>query len=78
MMIEKRLQRRLGSALMVVFLCATGVLANACAYSGVAATPDGTVVITRNDLLLFGLLRKVYVCKVNGSQLACTETPAAP
>ena len=47
-----------------------------CAYSGVAATPDGTVVITRNDMLLFGLLRKVYVCKVNGDKLACTETPA--
>ncbi|HXU03580.1 MAG TPA: hypothetical protein VN903_21590 [Polyangia bacterium] len=47
-----------------------------CAYSGVASTPDGTVVITRNDLFLFGALRKVFVCKVNGTQLQCTETAA--
>lgn len=76
MTMEKNLRKRMGAALMAMFLCATGVAANACAYGGVAATPDGTVVITRNDLLLFGLLRKVYVCKPAGAQLACTEATA--
>ena len=76
MTIEKKLSKRIGSAVMVLFLAATGLAANACAYSGVAAAPDGTVIITRNDLLLFGLLRKVYVCKPAGGQLSCTETPA--
>ena len=64
------------AVLLVTALGGTGALVGGCAYSGVAATPDGTVVITRNDMLLFGLLRKVYVCKVNGDKLACTETPA--
>jgi hypothetical protein len=42
----------------------------------VASTPDGTIVITRNDMFLFGALRKVFVCKANGSQLVCNETAA--
>ena len=63
-------------ALLAVAVGGTGAVAGGCAYSGVASTPDGTVVITRNDLLLFGALRKVFVCKVNGSVLACAETAA--
>lgn len=31
---------------------------------------------TRNDMFLFGLLRKVFVCKVTGSTLNCAETAA--
>jgi hypothetical protein len=31
-----------------------------CAYGGIATAPDGTVLVARNDLLLFGLLRKIY------------------
>jgi hypothetical protein len=65
-------------ALLVAALGGTGAVVGGCAYGGVAATPDGTVVITRNDLLLFGALRKVFVCKVNGTALDCKETPAAP
>ena len=34
------------------------------------------VAVTRNDLLLFGALRKVFVCKAAGSTLACAETAA--
>jgi len=46
-----------------------------CAYGGVAATSDGTkVVITRNDAFLFGILRKVFVCKVaDGGTSSCAE-----
>jgi hypothetical protein len=62
--------------LLVTALGGTGAVVGGCAYAGVASTPDGTVVITRNDLFLFGALRKVFVCKVNGDKLACTETPA--
>ena len=63
---------------MVASLGSAGAVAGGCAYGGVASTPDGTVVITRNDLFLFGALRKVFVCKVNGAALECKETPAAP
>ena len=71
-------QRVSAVALLVAALGGTGAVVGGCAYGGVAATPDGTVVITRNDLLLFGALRKVFVCKVNGAALECKETPAAP
>jgi hypothetical protein len=49
-----------------------------CAYSGVATASDGTVYVTRNDLLLFGLLRKVYVCKPSATGLSCTEVASPP
>jgi hypothetical protein len=48
----------------------------ACAYAGVAAAPDGTVYVARNDALLFGLLRKLYACKPSGASVACSEVPA--
>lgn len=62
-------------------IAALGLLAAAlggggCAYAGLAGTPDGTVYIARNDLLLLGLLRKVYACKPTGAGLACTEAAA--
>jgi hypothetical protein len=75
MSISKRFS---GMVLVAIALAVGGAGASGCAYGGIASTPDGTVVITRNDMILFGLLRKVYVCKVNGQALACTETPAAP
>jgi len=62
--------------LLALTLGGTGAVVGGCAYGGVASTPDGTVVITRNDLLLFGLLRKVYVCKAAGNVLTCAETAA--
>ena len=75
----KSMWKRLsGVALLVASLAGTGAVVGGCAYGGVASTPDGTVVITRNDLFLFGALRKVFVCKVNGNALDCKETPAAP
>lgn len=47
-----------------------------CAYGGIAAAPDGSIYIARNDLLLLGLLRKVFVCKPPAPGmpgLVCTE-----
>jgi hypothetical protein len=60
--------------LLAVVLGGTGAAVGGCAYGGIASTPDGTIVLTRNGLL--GLLRKVYVCKVAGAVLTCTETVA--
>ena len=47
-----------------------------CAYAGMAATADGTVYVARNDLFLYGLLRKVYSCKAAGGTLTCVEAGA--
>jgi hypothetical protein len=49
-----------------------------CAYGGVASAPDGTVYVVRNDMILFGLLRKVFVCKPSATGLSCTEVASAP
>ena len=39
-----------------------------CGYAGVAAAGDAAVVV-RNDWILFGLLRKVYVCRITPTGL---------
>ena len=46
-----------------------------CSYGMIATTQDGSkVVITRQDGFLFGILRKVFVCKVtDGGATACAE-----
>ena len=46
-----------------------------CAYGGIATTQDGTkAIVTRNDAFLFGILRKVFVCKVaDGGTQSCAE-----
>jgi hypothetical protein len=62
--------------LLALTLGGTGAVVGGCAYGGVASTPDGTIVVVRNDWFLFGLLRKVYVCKLAGSAMTCTETAA--
>ena len=49
-----------------------------CAYGGIATAPDGTVLVARNDLLLFGLLRKIYSCKPGPTGLVCSEMPTIP
>jgi hypothetical protein len=64
------------SALLLLILLGSGVAVGGCAYGGVATMPDGTVLVARNSLL--GALRKVYVCKVNGTALSCVETTNAP
>lgn len=58
-------------------LMASALTLGGCAYGGVAAVGTDKVVITRNDSLLFGVLRKVYICTVSESGLSnCTETEA--
>jgi hypothetical protein len=59
-------------------LCAVAAAAlSGCAYSGVATVGD-KVVVPRNDHLLFGLLRSVYVCQVTDSGLKNCEEGEAP
>jgi hypothetical protein len=49
-----------------------------CAYGGIATAPDGSVLVARNDLLLFGLLRKIYSCRPGPTGLVCSELPTIP
>lgn len=59
-------------AVLVLSLSATG-----CGYASVATSGDAAIVV-RNDYLLFGALRKVYVCRITEtglSQCAAQESP---
>ena len=62
--------------LLTITLLGSGVAVGGCAYGGIAAMPDGTVLVARNALL--GGLRKIYVCKVSGNALNCVESTNAP
>jgi hypothetical protein len=62
-----------GMSIAVLLACA----ASGCGYAGVATAGDAAIV-TRNDYLLFGALRKVYVCKITPAgltQCSNAETP---
>ena len=64
------------STLLFLTLLGSGVAMGGCAYGGIAAMPDGTVLVARNSL--FGGLRKIYVCKVAGNTMSCVESENAP
>lgn len=56
-----------------VVLAAT--LSGCASYAGVAMVGPDRVLVTRNDGLLFGLMRKIYICKVTEAGLTdCVET----
>lgn len=63
-------------AWLLLALLGAGLAGGGCAYGGMAALPDGSVLIARNSL--FGGLRKIYVCKVNAGAMSCVETTNAP
>jgi hypothetical protein len=62
--------------LLTLMLLGSGAAVGGCAYGGMAAMPDGTVLVARNGL--FGGLRKIYSCKVAGTEMTCVETTNAP
>jgi hypothetical protein len=61
---------------LTCFLFAASILASSagCSYGSIATAGNDKVVITRQDGFLFGILRKVFVCKVtDGGATACAE-----
>ena len=50
---------------------------SACAYAGVGVAGDKAVV-ARNDMFLFGILRKVSVCKVTDAGLTSCQSSDSP
>jgi hypothetical protein len=62
--------------MMAVALLACAA-ASGCAYGGLAASGE-RVVIARNDGFLFGVLRKVYVCKITDGGVTSCATSEAP
>jgi len=74
--LRTRKRASVSTLLMLGFLGAIAATGAGCAYGGMATMPDGTVLVARNALL--GSLRKIYVCKVNGSTMSCVESTNAP
>lgn len=61
-------------------ILAAAVIASAltgCAYGGVGVAGDKAV-IARNDAFLFGILRKVFVCKVTDGGLSSCQESESP
>ena len=61
----------------VAVLVAVGSALGGCAYGGVAVAGDKAVV-ARNDGFLFGILRKVSVCKVTDGGLTNCQSADSP
>ncbi len=51
--------------LAALFSTFVGIISSlgACSYGSISVSGD-RVVVTRNDMLLFGSLRKIYVCRI--------------
>ena len=66
--------------LLAGVLAATAVAGGTfgCAYGGIGAHPNGTLYIARNDIFLFGALRKIYACTPNGTAINCSEVEGKP
>jgi hypothetical protein len=65
-----------GLAVLLATTALAGSLAG-CAYSGVSVSGDKAVV-ARNDGFLFGILRKVFVCKVTDGGLTSCQDNDSP
>jgi hypothetical protein len=63
------------TGLLLGLLASCGAMGG-CAYSGIASTPDGTIVLARNSML--GANRKIFICKVVSDALKCVESAGAP
>jgi hypothetical protein len=62
---------------VIALVVAVGILGG-CSYGGVATVGD-KVIVARNDNVLFGALRKIYICKMNDNGLtACVESAERP
>lgn len=63
---------------LLVGLALGAAASTGCSYAGVATTQDNLAVVPRNDGLLFGALRSVYVCQVSPEGLSNCSSKEAP
>ena len=61
----------------LVAVALLGAFLGGCGYAGVATAGDAAVV-ARNDWILFGLLRKVYVCRITPTGLTQCSSSEDP
>ena len=69
--------------MMLVRLAAVAALAGlavpalGCSYAGATSSGDNAVIL-RNDMLLFGMLRQAFVCKVTENGLSGCKAQENP
>ena len=68
--------KKIVGSLLVAGAC-LGALAG-CAYGDMAAVGTDKVVIMRQDMFLFGVLRKAFVCKIADGGLTSCATSESP
>ena len=62
---------------LVVALLAASTLGG-CAYAGIGTTSNGKAVVARNDGLVYGALRKIFVCDITDRGLANCKSAENP
>lgn len=67
--------RRIFTGLFVATLAASSVVG--CSYGAMVAH-DGKIYIARNDMFLFGALRKIYECTPSAGSMACVQVKGKP
>ncbi len=67
--------KKIAAAMMLAVMV---VDTTGCAYGSIATAGNDKVVITRNDMFLYGALRKVFVCKVTDGGAASCGTNESP
>ena len=63
---------------MILAAAALAGALSGCAYGGVGVAGADKAVVARNDGFLFGILRKVYVCKVTDGGLTSCQSSDSP
>ena len=54
------------------------VALSGCMYRGLTVSKDGTTYVAKNDMLLFGLMNKIFICTPNGTALTCKPSATIP
>lgn len=65
--------------MLVCAMAILGTLGPGCNYGAITVAPDGRVLVARNDHILFGSQRLIFVCDLEEAGLVnCTESTESP
>jgi hypothetical protein len=67
--------RRIATGLLLATMAVSSVIG--CSYGAMVAH-DGKIYVARNDMFLFGALRKIYECTPSAGSMACVQVKGKP
>jgi len=62
----------------ILILAAISFLGSGCSYTAVTRLGKGKVAVVKNDMFLFGALRKIFVCNATKAGLSNCSTNENP